>query len=340
MGAGGRWGGGRTEQVQPSAEPCRILVVDRFDGLLAALAADRESGASEILARAITVLREALADPAATVPLIAGRICATQPGMAPLWNAGATAVAARESADPERFERFAARVHRAPDALARFALERLCPDSITAEPGPRLAPLRVVTVSNSGSVGGVLEVLAQRVTLRVACAEGRPAVEGRLLAARLAAAGALVDFFTDAGIGQALGAADAVLVGADAVAPEWFLNKVGTRVLASAAQLQSVPVYIVASRDKLATHALAERLVPRDGPVAEVWGTAPGGVAVRNPYFERVPLDLVTAVITDLGVLSPEMVVEACAALEQELPASLFDELGRFQRALPPPDLS
>ena len=314
--------------------------VDRFDGRIVALAADHESGASDILARAITILREALADPSTPLIVIAARLCAAQPGMAPLWNAAATALAARESGDSERFERFAARVRRAPDALARFAIETLCPDSGFAESASRLTPLRIVTASNSGSVGAVLEVLSQVVALRVACAEGRPVLEGRLLAARLAAAGAQVDFFTDAAVGQALGAADAVLIGADAVAPEWFLNKAGTRLLASAAQLQSVPVYVVAGRDKFASHALAERLVPREGPIAEVWGTAPGGVTVRNPYFERVPLDLVAGVISDVGLLGPAMVVEACAALGQELPPSLFQELVRTRGAVPPSRLS
>jgi translation initiation factor 2B subunit (eIF-2B alpha/beta/delta family) len=37
-------------------------------------------------------------------------------------------------------------------------------------------------------------------------------------------------------------------------------------------------------------------------------------VVVRNPYFDRVPLDHVTAVITDAGVLGVEMVEEACRA--------------------------
>ncbi len=314
--------------------------VHRFHGRIAALASDHESGASDILARAITILRDALADPDAPLAEIAAGVCAAQPGMAPLWNASAVAVAARESADHDRFERFTARVRRAPDAFARFALETLCPEAAVAEPATRPAPLRIVTVSNSGSVGGVLEVLSQMVALRVACAEGRPALEGRLLAARLAAAGAVVDFFTDAAVGQALGAADAVLVGADAVAPEWFLNKCGTRLLVSAAHLQAVPVYVIAGREKFATHALAQRLGPRDGPVAEVWGTAPGGVTVRNSYFERVPLDLVAAVITDVGVLSPEMVVDACASLAHELPASLFEDLARDQGGTRPPEVA
>ncbi len=301
----------------------------RFDAMIATLAADRESGASDILPRAITILRGALADDPVEIEPIAAGLCAAQPGMAPLWNAAATALAAHRAGEPERFERFAMRVDRAPDALTRFALEALCPEGAAADGSTRLAPLRIVTLSNSGSVAAVLEVLAQMRALRVACAEGRPMLEGRLLAARLAAGGAQVDLFTDAGVGQALGAADAVLVGADAVTPEWFLNKIGTRLLVSAAHLQGVPTYVVASRDKFASHALARCVAPREGSIGEVWGTAPGGVTVKNPYFERVPLELVTGVISDAGLLGAPMVAELCASLDQELPPALFAQLAR-----------
>src|SRR5436190_1738139 len=82
----------------------------------------------------------------------------------------------------------------------------------------------------------------------------RPALEGRRLASRLAAAGIAVTYFSDAAISQALGGADAVVFGADAVAPEWFLNKSGTRMLAAAAGQQGLPVHVIATRDKFVSH--------------------------------------------------------------------------------------
>jgi methylthioribose-1-phosphate isomerase len=50
---------------------------------------------------------------------------------------------------------------------------------------------------------------------------------------------------------------------------------------------------------------------------------------VVNPYFEATPLDLVTAVFTDSGVLGVDMVPAACAALETELARRGLDELLR-----------
>jgi translation initiation factor 2B subunit (eIF-2B alpha/beta/delta family) len=94
--------------------------------------------------------------------------------------------------------------------------------------------------------------------------------------------------------------ADAVLVGADAVAEEWFVNKCGTGLLAAAASFHGVPVYVLAGREKLV--ADAARLELRSGPAVEVWESPPAAVEVRNPYFERVSARLATAFVSDAGV--------------------------------------
>ena len=221
--------------------------------------------------------------------------------MAPLWNAALSACAPN---GPARLAQFAHRVERAPLAIARFAI-----DCFTDAPR-----LNVVTLSNSGSVRQVLEALASTLALRVSCSESRPALEGRRLAAQLAARQIPVIVYSDASIGQALTGADAVIVGADAIAPQWFLNKVGTRMLAASAWQRGLPVYVVASRDKFISAVLAEWLVVREEAPSEIWNEPPAGVTVRNPYFEATPLELVTAVITDIGLLGAAMIPDVCAA--------------------------
>ena len=269
---------------------------------IARIAADRESGASEILDEVVSVLRDALAG-GAPMDRVARGLCQAQPSMAPVWNAALEALASVQS--PERFERFAHRIARAPQHLARVAVAFLASDI-----GPE--PLELVTVSFSRSVALVLEALAHTHPLRVACAEGRPALEGQRLASRLAASEIPVTYFSDAAIGHALASADAVLVGADTVAPEWFLNKSGTRMLAAAAAQQGIPVYVVATKDKFVSEALAARIEVREGAAAEIWETPPATVTVRNPYFEPTPVDLVASVITDVGVLGAGMVPDVC----------------------------
>ena len=267
---------------------------------LAALAANTTAGAAELLAEAIDILFAARASDL-DMRDIARAVREAQPTMAPLWNA----VAAASSDDPERLNQFAQRVRRAPAALARYAAAHFTDD----EPQ---RPLRVVTLSYSSSVVFALDAIRATRPLHVTCSESRPALEGRRLAARLAAAGVSVAYFGDAAIGHALHGADAVLVGADAIASFWFLNKSGTRMLAAAATQQGVPVYVAATRDKFAGPELAARLVVRNGEPGEVWAEPPAGVDVRNPYFESTPLDLVTAVISDIGVLGAGMIPDVC----------------------------
>ena len=148
------------------------------------------------------------------------------------------------------------------------------------------------------------------------------------MAARLATLKIPVTCYTDAALGDALVDADAVIVGADAVGPEWFLNKIGTRMLAASASQQGVPVYVVASRDKFVSPPLADRLVVREGASSEVWDTPPAGVIVRNPYFEATPLDLVTTVISDIGLLGAGMIPDVCGAMLDDRTVELLEQLG------------
>jgi translation initiation factor 2B subunit (eIF-2B alpha/beta/delta family) len=274
------------------------------------LAADHESGASTILVEVMALLREALSSGQPIVPT-ARALCRAQPSMAPVWNAALAACAPDGSS---RLAHFAQRAQRAPAAIARFAL-----DCFADTP-----QLHLVTLSYSNSVVNVIAHLAKRkgaglhTSVRVSCSESRPALEGRRLAAQLAALEIPVTCYADAAIGHALDDADAAIVGADAIAPEWFLNKVGTRMLAAAAWQRGLPVYVVASRDKFVSAALAERLVVRGEAASEIWSEPPAGVTVRNPYFERTPLDLMTAVISDIGLLGGAVIPDVCASLQDE----------------------
>jgi translation initiation factor 2B subunit (eIF-2B alpha/beta/delta family) len=73
-----------------------------------------------------------------------------------------------------------------------------------------------------------------------------------------------------------------VLTGADAVTPRGLINKLKTAALAVAASRVGIPCYAVAGEAKFLEAEL---------PVA--------------PMFERVPLDLFTAISTPLGLLKP-----------------------------------
>jgi translation initiation factor 2B subunit (eIF-2B alpha/beta/delta family) len=282
---------------------------------VAAIGADNQSGATAIAAEAVLVLQEARLVDVSVVPVVATALCKAQPAMASVWNAAALSL---RSDGEEALSRFGGLLRRAPDALARVAVELLLAGR---EDGQTFS---VVTVSASGSVRECLLLLSRRCRLRVLCAEGRPLLEGRVLATSLAAAGITTTVSTDAAV-TSLGAKfDAVLVGADAVAAGWFLNKCGTHQVVEVAATHGIPAYVAASRDKFVDPTLARMLVPTGGTDAEVWAEHPPEVEVANPYFERVPVQSLVGVITDAGLVGPGSLGDVAAGLVGQ------DDVGRL----------
>jgi translation initiation factor 2B subunit (eIF-2B alpha/beta/delta family) len=274
----------------------------------AVIAADRDSGASEILQRLLPLLADAVAaGPSATINLVRV-VCAAQPGMASLWNGCAAAVA--DGTRPGAFARWADEVRRAPAALIRVAAQALH-DIALGEETPRF-----VTLSYSASVRHALSAAATGRRLQVVCGESRPRYEGRRLATELARSGLAVAIATDGALAGLAGDATAVVVGADAVGPDDFLNKVGTRSLASAAAGSGTPVIVVASRDKFVPPSLAPLIRAADGPADEVWPERPVGISSLNPVFERTPLHLATLIVCEAGSLSPSAVPEVAGRFE------------------------
>ncbi|HJN45182.1 MAG: hypothetical protein QGI10_06955 [Vicinamibacterales bacterium] len=273
-----------------------------------AIAQDHRSGASTLLRRALAVLRQASATGPASLERLSPMVCRAQPSMGALWNAVCTALAAE---DPVKaLDRFERETDRAEQAVIRVAATLLMEGD---------GSLRLATCSASRTVAWVVETVGAQRTVRVACAEGRPIYEGREMVAGLAAAGLAVDVYTDAGLGAALHLSDVLLLGADAVTGDWVINKAGSAQLAALAGELGVPVYVVASRDKFVPPGVAALLQLRQGPAAEVWDQPPPGVTVRNPYFERVPLTLVRAVLSDGGMLDAGQVMKSCLEADRPL---------------------
>jgi translation initiation factor 2B subunit (eIF-2B alpha/beta/delta family) len=95
-------------------------------------------------------------------------------------------------------------------------------------------------------------------------------------------------------------AADAVIVGADAVTPRALWNKCGTLGLALAARAARRPLLVVTATDRLVGHTLASRLTN-----VEVASRRGNGVETAATLFEPVPLPLVARVITERSALRP-----------------------------------
>jgi methylthioribose-1-phosphate isomerase len=150
--------------------------------------------------------------------------------------------------------------------------------------------------------------------VRVLATETRPLLQGaRLTAWELSREGIEVTVTTDGMAGYCLsrGMVDLVVVGADRVFRDGHvINKVGTYPIAAVARRHGVPFYVFAP---LSTFDLSGRVeeveIEHRGEeeVAEVAGrrVVPRGVRVLNPAFDLTPPELVTAFVTERGLLRP-----------------------------------
>lgn len=158
--------------------------------------------------------------------------------------------------------------------------------------------------------------------------ETRPLLQGaRLTAYEAAREGMAYTVLTDNAAGSlfAAGEVDAVLVGADRIAADGSVaNKIGTYPLAVLARYHHVPFVVVAPVTTVDTgtadgasieveqrpgHEITEFAPPTvPGAGAEPGSgipVAPLGAQAYNPAFDVTPAELVTAIVTERGVVSP-----------------------------------
>jgi methylthioribose-1-phosphate isomerase len=158
-----------------------------------------------------------------------------------------------------------------------------------------------------GTAGGVLRAAWERGRLaRVWVDETRPRLQGaRLTAWELRKVGIPFRVIADSAAGglMARGLVDRVVVGADRIAANGDVaNKVGTYPVAVLAARHRVPFYVAAplSTIDFATPRGDEITIEERDP-AEVSADGDG----FNPAFDVTPAELVTAVITEAGILEP-----------------------------------
>jgi methylthioribose-1-phosphate isomerase len=181
---------------------------------------------------------------------------------------------------------------------------------------------RVLTHCNAGALataghGTALGVIRSAVEagkkISVLADETRPFLQGaRLTAWELMQDGIPVTLIADNAAGHLMsrGEVDAIIVGADRVAANGDVaNKIGTYQIAVLAQRHCIPFYVAAPISTIDAAIASGGQIPieeRGGE--EVRGYremkwAPQRVTVRNPVFDVTPAELVTALITERGVV-------------------------------------
>jgi len=145
--------------------------------------------------------------------------------------------------------------------------------------------------------------------------ETRPLLQGaRLTAWELSRSGVDVTVLCDSMAASLMlsGKVDAVIVGADRIAANGdAANKIGTYPLAIMARYHNVPCYVAAPSSTFDLSLPTGQGIPIEQrsakEVSHPFGaqTVPAGVAVYNPAFDVTPAELITAIVTEQGLIQP-----------------------------------
>lgn len=194
------------------------------------------------------------------------------------------------------------------------------------EYGQELLPegARILTHCNAGALAtagygtalGVIRAAQEKgKNVSVYADETRPLLQGaRLTTWEMVQEGIPVTLITDnmAGYLMAKKKIDCVIVGADRITANGDVaNKIGTYGLAVLAKHHNIPFYVAAPLSTIDMNLASGEEIPieeRDAKEVTHHGgqlMAPEGVQVWNPAFDVTPNSLVTAIITEMGVVYP-----------------------------------
>lgn len=192
---------------------------------------------------------------------------------------------------------------------------------------PENKKYRILTHCNTGSLAtagigtalGVIRNLHSKDKIEMVYAdETRPLLQGaRLTAFELVEENIPATLLTDnmAAYAMQQGLVDAVIVGADRITTEGDVaNKIGTYGVAVLAKAHEIPFYVAAPFSTFdfsmakGSDIPIEMRDPNEVRTLQGVPTAPSNVQVLNPAFDVTPHELISAIITEEGILQDDYI--------------------------------
>lgn len=151
----------------------------------------------------------------------------------------------------------------------------------------------------------------KKIRFRCIVTEARPTFQGETMAQLLRQHGVPVSLVVDSAVGSLIHKVDKVLVGAEGVAESGgIINHVGTYQIGVLSKSANKPFYVVAESHKFVRmFPLAPDDIPNQEPLTFTTKIEET-ISTSSPLIDFTPHDFITALITDLGVLTPSAVSE------------------------------
>lgn len=149
--------------------------------------------------------------------------------------------------------------------------------------------------------------------INVICDETRPRGQGAKLSVwELQQEGIPVKLIPDVASGylMSIGEIDKVVIGADRIAKGGVVNKIGSLLVALAANHFNVPFYVAAPYSTIdEENSIFDTIIEERSPDEVIYyggcRICPEGTEVINPAFDIIPNELITGIITEKGIISP-----------------------------------
>ena len=169
----------------------------------------------------------------------------------------------------------------------------------------------IFTHCHSSTVTSILIEAFKTKKFEVHCTETRPMYQGRITAKELADAGIPVTMFVDSAARHALKHADMMLIGADSILSSGKVaNKIGSELFAEVARRYDTSVFVCTDAWKFnptTIYGYKEEIEKREGK--EVWPHHPKNVKINCLSFELVNPNLITGVISELGIYNLDVFI-------------------------------
>jgi translation initiation factor 2B subunit (eIF-2B alpha/beta/delta family) len=158
---------------------------------------------------------------------------------------------------------------------------------------------KIMTISNSTLVRNIFKTTHnQKRKFEVYCCKSHPPDEGVVLAEFLDKSGIKTTLISDSQMGVFMDQMNLVLIGADRIYGDGFVNKAGTLALCLTANYYNIPVYLAADTTKiLSENERSIKLNSQDRK--ELYNGNRKKLAVENIYYEKVPIKLIHKVICE-----------------------------------------
>jgi len=282
---------------------------------------DKTHGASQLARQAASVLKVA-AERSQTKSTdefwleqkeIGQRLMSARPAMAPVFNivAHLLDVISGKVAEMEL------------DSVRHFAISKA--DEVVSDSLQAIAQIaqygseliadgdKIMTHSYSSTVVAMLKAaFTKHRSIEVITTCSGSGRSGEIIARELGLYGIPVTFIDDAAMGLYISTVNKVVVGADRIcADSSLVNGIGTYQLALAAKKASIPLYVLCETLKFDPGLSGGEVDLEEKEPSEVIepGRLPPEVRVKNPHFDITPLELITGIVTENGLLTPGEVI-------------------------------